>query len=281
MSMASVIDDEAVAQFVSFTSSTAERAQQYLQLTDGNVQQAINIFFTNDGNDPAGSTPSTQQQTSQPPPIPPTETRSSNRGQGYEDENGIVHIDSDTEYPEDVTPQVTRHQTQRSGTARSRPDIQTPLSSALATDVPVNALDEDEVLARRLQEEFYSAGGLGGEVDPDGVRAPIGRTTETLVGPDSLDTTNEQIRAAVQEQMRARQRIRPRGKCLQNLKSTVLIINQSGPAFSIKQLLAQSGTTQMPVPALTVTDLHVPQREHQRHQRNLICSLKCIDRPSK
>ena len=223
--MASVIDDEAVAQFVSFTSSTTERAQQYLQLTDGNVQQAINIFFTNDGNDPAGSTSSTQQQTSQPPPVPPTETRPSNRGQGYEDENGIVHIDSDTEYPEDVTPQITRHQTQRSGIARSRPDIQTPLSSALANDVPVDALDEDEVLARRLQEEFYSAGGLGGEVDPDGVRAPIGRTTETLVGPDSLDTTNEQIRAAVQEQMRARQRIRPRGKFLQNLKSIVLIIN--------------------------------------------------------
>lgn len=216
--MASIMDDEAVAQFVSFTSSTAERAHQYLQLTDGNVQQAINIFFTNDGNDPSGSSPSTQRPIPQPRPVLPTETRPSNREQGYEDEDGIVHIDSDVEYPEDDTARVIRHQTQGSGTTRSRQNIQTPLGSTPPTDITANAVDEDEALARRLQEEFYGTSGIGGEPGPDGIRdgirAPIGRTTETLIGPDPLDTTNEEMRAAVQEQMRARQRIRPRGKCL-------------------------------------------------------------------
>ena len=209
--MASTMDDEAVAQFVSFTSSTAERAHQYLQLADGNVQQAINIFFTNDGIDPSGLSPSAQQQSSPLPPATSIETRSSRRERGYIDEDGIVHIDSDVENPENDVPHATRNQMQGSRTARSRSNIPTPSSSTPPSNPAANTVNEDEALARRLQEEFYTA---GGEVGPDGIRAPIERTTETLVGPNSLDTTNEEMRAAIQEQLRARQRTRPRGKCL-------------------------------------------------------------------
>lgn len=211
--MDTTTNDEAVAQFVSFTSSTAERAQQYLQLTDGNVQQAINIFFTNDGNDLSGSSTSAQQHDSQQPLSPPRESRPSNRGQGYEDEDGVVHIDSDTENPEDDSPRVTRYRTQHSEIPRSRRNIQPIPSSTPPANLAAGSVDEDETLARRLQEEFYSASGLGTDFGPDGVRAPIGRTTETLVGPDSLAASNEEMRAAVQEQMSARQRTRTRGMC--------------------------------------------------------------------
>lgn len=55
--------------------------------------------------------------------------------------------------------------------------------------------EEDAALAQRMQEELYretggggtdGGGGLGGFVDEDGVRAPMARTTETLIGPDTV-----------------------------------------------------------------------------------------------
>lgn len=47
-------------------------------------------------------------------------------------------------------------------------------------------VDDDEAMARRLQEEMYGSGGGGagaGGLGQDEVRAPIDRRTETLVGP--------------------------------------------------------------------------------------------------
>ncbi|KAI4739193.1 hypothetical protein E4T50_10335 [Aureobasidium sp. EXF-12298] len=63
--------------------------------------------------------------------------------------------------------------------------------------------EDDEAMARRLQQEAY--GTAGGEED---VRAPMARTTETLVGPGStwVGDDGDDIDAAVQEQMMARQR---------------------------------------------------------------------------
>ncbi len=73
-------------------------------------------------------------------------------------------------------------------------------------------VDADEVLAKRLQEEFYGGTGIASELGEDGIRAPMARTTETLIGPDSFDPNDaEQMHAAVLEQMRARHRPRPRG----------------------------------------------------------------------
>lgn len=207
------MDDEAVAQFVSFTSSTTERARQYLHLTDGNVQQAINIFFANDGNDPSGTPPVTQTQASPLPSVPPQPTQTWDQGLGYEDEDGVVHIDSDLDISDGENIQESDRRTRASRTGASRPTVHTPSTSTPPVRQFASTVDEDEAMARRLQEEFYGASGLGGEVGPDGVRAPIGRTTETLVGAEAFDVTNEaEMRAAVQEQLRTRQRIRPRGK---------------------------------------------------------------------
>ena len=70
--------------------------------------------------------------------------------------------------------------------------------------------DDDEAMARRLQEEMYGSGGGGGGggggLGQDEVRAPIDRRTETLVGPDA-DWGPEDpgaIDAMVQEQLARR-----------------------------------------------------------------------------
>ncbi|KAL1994606.1 hypothetical protein VTN49DRAFT_2076 [Thermomyces lanuginosus] len=44
---------------------------------------------------------------------------------------------------------------------------------------PQSTVEDDAALARRLQEEFYNGGDTS-----DGIRAPLARTTETLVEPD-------------------------------------------------------------------------------------------------
>ncbi|KAH8698288.1 putative UBX domain protein [Talaromyces proteolyticus] len=55
-------------------------------------------------------------------------------------------------------------------------------SSAPSRQPDLN-FEDDAAIARRLQEELYAAGGDSS----DGVRAPIARTTETLVGPGAED----------------------------------------------------------------------------------------------
>lgn len=196
------MDEEAVAQFVSFTSSTPDQAIQYLRLTDGDIQQAIDLFYANDGNDLSSS--------AQAPPTSSTRARPSGLSQrGYEDSRGIVHLDSDSEFSDDENPEALS--TNRSGpavSARLRTSTHTP--SRTAPTAPV-AVDDDEAMAMRLQEEIYAGAGAREvtDADPDGLRAPIGRTTETLVGPGSFDPNNaDELRAAVLEQMRARQQPR-------------------------------------------------------------------------
>lgn len=210
------MNDEAVAQFITFTSSTAETAEQYLRLTDGDVQQAIDLFFASDGNDVYGSRSAAPvQSAAQTAGDIHGQTTSSRRRQDYEDEDGVVHLDSDRDLTDDDEPQITgfsarREQVTRPG--RHRSDVHTPSSMTPPARPVTNLVDEDEAMARRLQEEYYGAAGSVDELGPDGVRAPMARTTETLVGPESFDATNrDELREAVLEQMRARQRLQQRG----------------------------------------------------------------------
>ncbi|KAI6892061.1 hypothetical protein KC334_g13627, partial [Hortaea werneckii] len=155
--------DEQIATFTAFTSATPQQAQQYLSLTDGNVEQAVELFFNSPdlGNQPPA----------QPAPAA-----------GRDDP---ITIDDDED------------------------DVQMTGSSA-----PQGAsFEDDEAMARRLQEEMYGSGGGGGggggrgDVDPEtGVRAPMARTTETLVGPGSGDWRDdpEEMNAAIFEQMQRR-----------------------------------------------------------------------------
>ncbi|KAI7973405.1 hypothetical protein EIK77_008314 [Talaromyces pinophilus] len=81
-------------------------------------------------------------------PLSAAASRPNNRG------DNTIHIDSDDE---DITIDETR-------------------SSAPSRQPAESTFEDDAAMARRLQEEMYASGA-------DDVRAPIARTTETLVGP--------------------------------------------------------------------------------------------------
>ena len=202
-----------MAQFTSITGASPERALQYLRLTDGNLEQAMQLFFDSDGIDLEGSAPPATGAPASTPRIPEAPPQHGTRAPGYTDGGGIVHIDSDEEIPEDNDPEITGYNTRaRATSSRSRSALHTPAAVTPPTGTAGGGMDDDEALARRLQEEFYAGGDMAGVRDADGIRAPIGRTTETLVGPgaDYLSDPDE-MRAAVLEQMRARQQPRPQG----------------------------------------------------------------------
>ena len=211
------MDEDTIAQFASITGSSPAVAAQYLRLADNHTEQAIELYYANDGANLESSSQSPHP--SQPPPIPAPSTRPTGHRRPYQDEEGVVHLDSDQEASDhsdnddvDFARQGEREPS-TAGRATSAPqtssNVTPPVGQASL------AVDDDEAIARRLQEEFYGAsnrsGGAGAEmVDEHGYRAPIGRTTETLVGPGSFDPTDEdEMRAAVMEQMAARQQ-RPR-----------------------------------------------------------------------
>jgi hypothetical protein len=147
--------DEAIESFIAFTGSSADVARRYLGLTENNPEQAIQLFF--DSPDLGGD--SAAQTTA--PPVP-TSTRPSRRPPGREGEESRHPVElSDDDMDVD-------HDDEDDEALRAA-------AVGRAADY-----EDDEAIARRMQEELY-AGGDGG-FDADGIRAPIGRTTETLVG---------------------------------------------------------------------------------------------------
>jgi len=166
----SVDMDDQISTFCAFTSATPAQAQQYLALTDGNVEHAVELFFNNP--DLGASAPSTR-------PV----------AQPSGSSNDPIEVDDDD-------------------------DLEMTGANAVERNVP--SMEDDEAMARRLQEEMYGVGGSGGaggsagargDIDPEtGVRAPMARTTETLVGPGSGDWRDDpgQMNAAIFDQLRQR-----------------------------------------------------------------------------
>lgn len=150
-----------VAQFTEITGAKPELATQYLQLADFDIEQSMQLYFEN------GGAPLTEEPAQQP------------RRTRFEDEDGVVHIDSDSD------------------------DDHPPARAAGGS-----TLEDDAAMARRLQEEMYgagaSAGGIG--VHDEAVRAPMARTTETLVGPDLEFDDEDDMHSNILSQLRARQR---------------------------------------------------------------------------
>ncbi|KAA8642109.1 hypothetical protein EYZ11_001191 [Aspergillus tanneri] len=159
------MDGDVVAQFTEITGSNPQLATQYLQLTDFNIEQAMQLYFEN------GGAPLTEE------PIPSTSSpHAAPRTTGRQDESEVIHVDSD----DDVAVDENR------STPRNEP------SSG-------STFDDDAAMARRLQEEMYS-----GDDSMDDVRAPMARTTETLVGPEA-DFDSGDMHASLLGQLRARQ----------------------------------------------------------------------------
>lgn len=149
------MDDDVLAQFTGITSASTERAQQYLQITDNNLEQALTLYFESDGADLGATTASASQPQRQ---------------------HEVVNLDSDDDEGGGVSTQQQRV-----------------------------AVEDDEAMARRMQQEMYRGGINGDDIPGEEVRAPMARTTETLLGPnaDWRDDPDD-MHAAVLEQMRAR-----------------------------------------------------------------------------
>ncbi|OJK05323.1 hypothetical protein ASPACDRAFT_21080 [Aspergillus aculeatus ATCC 16872] len=192
------MDGDVVSQFTEITGSKPELAIQYLQLADFNIEQAMQLYFENGGapltEEPAPSTSAPQQ---------------ASRARGYEDDSGVVHIDSD-DNDDDTT------------VDESRP-------SARGAH-----FEDDAAMARRLQEEMYRGAGAEEEV-----RAPMARTTETLVGPEA-DFDDGDMHASILGQLRARQQRHNRPGIF-NQRDTASIWHGEDEASQREQLAVATG----------------------------------------
>ena len=176
---------DAINQFIAITDVSPDKARQYLNISDNNIERAVELFFETGGVDLIEATqPQTSTSTTnEPPPVSPPQARPGRSG------DDIIDLDSDEEL-NDLT------------------EGQGSASAGAANAFVPPTHESDEAMARRLQEEMYGQAGVG-DVDADGYRAPIARTTETLVGPDPYDLNDEdEMRAAVLEQLQRREVLR-------------------------------------------------------------------------
>ncbi|KAL3424731.1 UBX domain-containing protein [Phlyctema vagabunda] len=171
------MDEESVGTFTAFTGASEDVARRYLSMTEGNAEQAIQLFF--DSPD-LGSAP--------PPPVPqstrptPQQRATPLGGDGAREP---IEVDSD----DDI-------------------DMGDDIESARQAEAVGRAADyeDDEAVARRIQEELYAGGDASGGTDAAEVRAPMAPTTETLVGDGGYGHTD--MHEAILEQMRVRQQAR-------------------------------------------------------------------------
>ncbi|KAG9250333.1 uncharacterized protein F5Z01DRAFT_666489 [Emericellopsis atlantica] len=178
------MEQESISMFCGITGASTEVAQGFLNLSNNDVSRAIELFFENPelASNVQTSVPSRPAATSGT-----TTTREGSRE--------IIQIDSD----DDDIMQVDDESDQDDGQAAAQ------RAAAMAQE------DEDAAMARRLQNELYGeGGGQSGGADgmgEDGVRAPIGRTTETLIAPNPAWADEEDdggAHAAFLEQIRRR-----------------------------------------------------------------------------
>lgn len=211
--------DEAVGDFCAITGATPQVARHFLSIADGDPSQAIQLFF--DSPDLASAATEVSQQ---PPPVavassrPPVKSSSG----GREDEHGVVHLDSDSD---DMTMDETDDNILET--------THTPPLPTSTTGPQGSAYEDDEAMARRLQEEMYAGGDMARDYDLDGVRAPLARTTETLVGPGA-DWGPDDVQSNVLQQMRQRGAARTRRLKTQMIKRFYFAntIQEGGQVFS-------------------------------------------------
>lgn len=154
------MEDEQLSTFIAITSATPEVARGFLSLANGNVERAMELFFE-DPDLVSNVQVDTNIPTRPNPPAPRV---------GRQDSHGVIHIDSDDEgdFEMDDDDEGDGGHIARTNAA---------MAAAVAQE------EEDAAMAKRLQEELYGGGGSAAD---DNVRAPIARTTETLVAPDPL-----------------------------------------------------------------------------------------------
>jgi hypothetical protein len=218
-----IIMDEQISTFCAFTSGTPEQAQRYLQLTDGNVEQAVELFFSSPdlGNTTASTnTAATANATSQDAPAQPSHPARGGRDAPINiDDDEDMDDFNDNDDDDDLEELGSRPVPQRSGPS----------------------VEDDEAMARRLQEEMYGGGGNGAGGGED-IRAPMARTTETLIGPGSGDWRDDpdQMNAAIAQQLLARNRPRRQTPGIFNQQQTSSIWNNLDDANSSSEARRQA-----------------------------------------
>lgn len=210
--------DEIVAEIASITGAAPNVAAQYAQLADGDLNQAITLYFENGGADLSGQAASSSSQ---------NQEQTQSHTSGYEDPSGIIHIDSD-----DEDTATTGRGNQNHGT---------------------NTYDSDLEMARRMQEEMY-----GIPNTEDEVRAPIARQAETLVGPGAEEFGGmDDVPSAVMQQMRAIQNRRTAGRPGIFNQQTSSIWNNDGTDAQSSSI-ASAGTSEASRKSNLLADLYRP-----------------------
>ncbi|EWC46147.1 hypothetical protein DRE_04525 [Drechslerella stenobrocha 248] len=197
------VREERLTQFTGITGSSVPKAEQYLSLTDWNLEQAIELFYSGVDLGPAvassstaaatATTDSTTASTSAQSTAPATAAPSRSHHHGRSSSDAISLDDDDDDA--DLHAALARAAAPGGGGAgaSSGAGAVGAGAGAAAGGASVDIYEDDEAMARRLQEEMYaetggnsSRWGGGGADDEfgDGIRAPMARTTETLVGPD-------------------------------------------------------------------------------------------------
>ncbi|KAH6608499.1 hypothetical protein Trco_001845 [Trichoderma cornu-damae] len=183
--------DESIHHFVSITGASVDVARGFLAITTGDYQRAIELYFESpdlvgagvSGNSAAGGS------TFRPAP------RRVNIGR--QDASGVIHIsDDDDDGDAGMKFRVD-------GEDNDGFDDGLDERAAAAQAAALAQEEEDAAMAKRLQEELYQESGhAGGDI-----RAPIARTTETLVAPDSSWGGEES--SAILDQLRRRRQMPP------------------------------------------------------------------------
>jgi hypothetical protein len=228
-----VVMDEDISGFAAITGATPQVARHFLTMTEGILEQAIQLYF--DSPDLSSSMVQDAPPTSTSQPARPKQASTS---RGRVDASGVIHLDSDDEdvamdedfdYGDSTIEQQTASATAGTGAA---------------------GYDDDEAMARRMQEELYAGGDMAGGYAAESVRAPIARTTETLVGPGANWGEPADMHDAVLQQLRARQQ--PRSSrlflqsCAQNIADEDFQLEGQGCSTN-KPVHRQFGMNQTPL----------------------------------
>ncbi|KAM3429857.1 hypothetical protein MY4824_008000 [Beauveria thailandica] len=173
------MDEEDISNFAGITGSSTDVARGFLQIASGDLERAVALFFENpelvSGMTAGLSGPSSSSRTAAAAAPTAISSSRSRGGVSREDSSGVIHIPSDDDDEMDDI-----YADSGAEEIHNEDDDSGHQAALLAANYAQE--DEDAAMARRLQEELYSQGGGGDEAE---VRAPIGRTTETLVAPES------------------------------------------------------------------------------------------------
>ncbi|XWX02325.1 hypothetical protein V2A60_010362 [Cordyceps javanica] len=190
------MDEENISSFAGITGSSTDVARGFLEVAGGDLERAVALFFENPElvSGMSAGLSGTSGSSRAPVATAPAATTSSTRTRGgaaREDSSGVIHIPSDDDEMDYGYADSGAEETHNDD------DVDGHQAAQLAANYAQE--DEDAAMARRLQEELYQQGGGGADAE---VRAPIARTTETLVAPESAWGPDDD--AALLESLRRR-----------------------------------------------------------------------------